>query len=310
MDRYYKFSKYLKDRFKQRVHKISVDADFSCPNKDGKISKEGCIYCDNRGFSFNTRVGVKDLKEQVENGIKAGKKRFKASKFILYFQPFTNTYGSIEVLKQKYDIIKNYPQIVGLSIATRPDCINGEILDLINSYTENYEVWIEYGLQSIHKKTLDYINRGHYFEEFANAIKETRKRKNIRICAHIIIGLPYEWGKKEDKNMILETARAISELNLDGIKIHPLHIIKGTKLEEIYKEGGYKPLSLDEYIDLVVAFLENLDSKIVIQRISADCASDLLIAPAWILNKQMVIKEIEKAMDAKDTFQGAKIKKD
>ena len=308
MERYYKFSRYLKDKFKQRVHKISVDAGFSCPNKDGKISKEGCIYCDNKGFSFNTRVGVRDLREQIESGIEAGKKRFKAEKFILYFQAYTNTYAEVNVLKEKYDIIKNYPEIVGLAIATRPDCVNREILDLINSYTENYEVWLEYGLQSIHRKTLDYINRGHYFEEFVGAVKETRKREKIKICAHVIIGLPYEWRKREDKNMILETARAISELKLDGVKIHPLHIIKGTKLEEIYKNGGYEPLSLDEYIDLAVSFLESLSPEIIIQRISADCPSDLLVAPDWILNKQGVLRKIESKLERGNSYQGKKFK--
>ena len=308
MERYYKFSRYLKDKFKQRVHKISVDAGFFCPNKDGKISKEGCIYCDNKGFSFNTRVGVRDLREQIESGIEAGKKRFKAEKFILYFQAYTNTYAEVNVLKEKYDIIKNYPEIVGLAIATRPDCVNREILDLINSYTENYEVWLEYGLQSIHKKTLDYINRGHYFEEFVDAVKETRKREKIKICAHVIIGLPYEWRKREDKNMILETARAISELKLDGVKIHPLHIIKGTKLEEIYKNGGYEPLSLDEYIDLAVSFLESLSPEIIIQRISADCPSDLLVAPDWILNKQGVLRKIESKLERGNSYQGKKFK--
>ena len=298
----------MKDKFKQRVHKISVDAGFSCPNKDGKISKEGCIYCDNKGFSFNTRVGVRDLREQIESGIEAGKKRFKAEKFILYFQAYTNTYAEVNVLKEKYDIIKNYPEIVGLAIATRPDCVNREILDLINSYTENYEVWLEYGLQSIHKKTLDYINRGHYFEEFVDAVKETRKREKIKICAHVIIGLPYEWRKREDKNMILETARAISELKLDGVKIHPLHIIKGTKLEEIYKNGGYEPLSLDEYIDLAVSFLESLSPEIIIQRISADCPSDLLVAPDWILNKQRVLRKIESKLERGNSYQGKKFK--
>jgi len=303
---YFKFSQYLKSKFGTKVHKVSVDAGFSCPNKDGKIGSGGCIFCDNKGFSFNTRLPSRPLEIQIEEGIKAGKRRFKAERFIVYFQAYTNTYAPLSELKARYDVIKKYPEVVGLSIATRPDCIDEPILDLINSYTDHYEVWLEYGLQSIHQKTLDFINRGHYFDAFLKAVQLTRSKTNIKICCHVIIGLPYEWSKKETKQMIRETAREIGNMELEGIKIHPLHIIKGTKLEAIFREGGYQPLELEEYVELAVEFLEYLSPNTVVQRISADCPKNWLVAPLWILNKQQVIRTIEKRLKERATFQGAK----
>lgn len=296
---YYKFSQYLKERFGCRVHKVSIDAGFSCPNRDGTKSKDGCIYCDNRGFSFNSRIPPRPIEIQIEEGIDFGRRRLKAEKFIVYFQAYTNTYAQIEELKGKYDVVKKFSDVVGVSIGTRPDCINEEILDLIESYTQDYEVWLEYGLQSIHKKTLERINRGHFYEDFLEAVERTRKRDKIKICAHIIVGLPRE--KRED---ILETAKGIGHLKLDGLKIHPLHIIKGTKLGEQFKNGLYKPLELEEYISLVAEFLEYLWPHTVIQRITADCPRELLVEPVWILQKNKVLKAIDDILLSKGSFQG------
>ncbi|MFC1621732.1 TIGR01212 family radical SAM protein [Candidatus Omnitrophota bacterium] len=282
---YYKFSTYFKNKgFKHRVRKITVDAGFSCPNRDGKISDNGCIYCNNEGFSPNTRKSFASIEEQITQGIK----RADAKKFIVYFQAYTNTYAPLDKLKRIYDITKKFEDVIGISIATRPDCVNKDVIDLIASYTKDYEVWIEYGLQSIHKKTLELINRGHLYEDFLKAVDLTRKKKDIKICAHAIIGLPLE-----DEGMIMETARSIASLKLDGIKIHPLHIIKGTKLEKFYKTGSVKVLELEEYVDLAVKFLEYLWPGTVIQRISADCPRDLLVAPLWISEKSKVLRGIE-----------------
>ena len=285
---YYKFSTYLKDKFQTKVHKLSLDAGFSCPNRDGKISTSGCIYCDNRTFSFEKRRD-KDfsLKEQVEDGLKALKKKVKAKKFIAYFQAHTNTYAPLAVLKERYDIIKEFDDIIGLSIATRPDCVDKDILELLDSYTDNYEVWIEYGLQSMHNKTLDFINRGHKYENFLKAVELTRKYR-IKICAHVIIGLP---GETEE--MILETANAVAGLQVDGIKIHPLHIVKGTKLEELFLRGEYAPLELDDYVKLLGKFLDCLPKRTIIHRISASCPKELLVAPKWISEKNRVEKELK-----------------
>ncbi|MCK5595424.1 TIGR01212 family radical SAM protein [bacterium] len=299
MRRYYEFSKYLRNRFGERVYKVSIDAGFSCPNRDGSKSKDGCIYCDNKGFSFNSRIAALPIEEQIAKGIEFGKRRFKAQKFIVYFQAYTSTYASLNVLKKKYNIIRKFKDVVGISIGTRPDCINDEILDLIESYTSDYEVWIEYGLQSIHNKTLEFINRGHFYEDFLEAVNLTRKRKNIKICVHVIIGLP-----NETKNDILKTAAVLGKLKLDGIKIHPIHIIKGTKLEGIYKEGRYRPLELDAYVDLTVEFLERIWQGTVIHRITADCPGKFLAAPMWILDKSKVLGKIDEKLLQMNTFQG------
>ncbi|MCK4401243.1 TIGR01212 family radical SAM protein [bacterium] len=299
MRRYYRFSEYLRKRFGVRVYKVSIDAGFSCPNRDGSRSKHGCIYCDNRGFSFNSRIAPLPIEKQIAKGIEFGKRRFKAEKFIVYFQAYTNTYAPLEVLKKKYDTVREFKDVVGISIGTRPDCINEEILDLIESYTSDYEVWIEYGLQSVHNKTLEFINRGHLYEDFLEAVNLTRERKNIKICVHVIIGLPHE-----TKGDILKTAEVLGRLRLDGIKIHPIHIIKGTKLEEIYKKGQYKPLELNAYVNLVVGFLERIWSETVIQRITADCPRELLVAPMWIVDKNKALGKIENKLLQMDTFQG------
>ena len=296
--RYYKFSQYLRKRFGCRVHKVSIDAGFSCPNKDGKLSKDGCIYCDNYAFSFNTRFPSRPIEIQIEEGINWGRRRYGAEKFIVYFQAFTNTYAPIDVLREKYNIVRKFKDIVGISIGTRPDCVNEEILDLIQSYSSDYEVWLEYGLQSIHPSTLEFINRGHLYGEFLGAVELSRVR-NIKICAHIIIGLPGE--TKED---ILATAKELGRLRLDGLKIHPLHIIKGTKLEELFRKGLYRPLELDEYVNLTAEFLEYLWPKTVIQRLSADCPQELLIAPLWIGEKNRALKKIEDTLLKENRFQG------
>jgi len=262
---------------------VSVDAGFSCPNIDGKISDKGCIYCDNEAFSFQARSKKNfPLKKQIEEGIGAARKRFKAEKFIVYFQAHTNTYAPVKTLKENYDTIRGFKDIVGLSIATRPDCINEEILDLVESFAQDYEVWFEYGLQSIHNKTLKAINRGHTYEDFLKAFEATRRRR-IKVCSHVIIGLP---GETEE--MILKTAEAMAGLKVDGIKIHPLHVVKGTPLEELFRREEYTPLELDEYIRLLKGFLERLWPETVIQRLSAFCPDDLLIAPKWVSHRNIV----------------------
>lgn len=301
-ERFYKFSRYLKDRFGYRVYKVSVDAGFSCPNKDGKFSKDSCIYCDNRTFSFNSRIPARPIEEQIKEGIDFGKKRYGAERFIVYFQAHTNTYAPLDVLKERYDKVKKFNDVVGISIGTRPDCVDEEILDLIKSYASDYEVWLEYGLQSMHEKTLEFINRQHKYGHFLRAVEMTKKRK-IRICAHIIIGLP-----RERKNEILETAKELARLKIDGIKIHPLHIVKGTKLEELYNLNSYKPLELDEFVDITTEFLEYLWPDTVIQRIGADCPKELLVGPMWVLEKEAVLKQIEKNLKERSSYQGRNYK--
>ncbi|NQT95579.1 MAG: TIGR01212 family radical SAM protein [Candidatus Omnitrophica bacterium] len=282
-----KYSDYLKKRFNAKVHKVSVDAGFSCPNRDGKIGEGGCIYCDNRAFSFQNRNQTQlSLEQQVEEGIEAAQKRFKAEKFIIYFQAHTNTYAPVEELKEKYDIIKRFKDVVGISIGTRPDCVDNEILELIASYADDYDVWIEYGLQSIHNKTLGFINRGHAYEDFLKSIELTRKYP-IKICVHLILGLP-----NETKEMMLETAKEMARLRIDGIKIHPLHVVKGTKLEELYLQGKYLPLELNTYIELLSGFISLLWPDTLIQRLSAYCPKELLVAPEWVSKRNIIESSI------------------
>ncbi len=297
-ERYYRFSDYLKTHFGCSVFKVSIDAGFSCPNRDGSKGISGCIYCDNRGFSFNTRIFL-PLEIQIKNGIEFAKKRYRAEKYIIYFQAFTNTYAPLNVLKEKYDIVKKFDNIVGISIGTRPDCVDEQILNLIEEYSKEYEVWIEYGLQSIHTRTLNHINRNHSFDDFLRTYELTRKRKNIKICSHVIIGLP-----GETETDMINTAKELGMLKIDGVKIHPLHVIKGTKLEEDYKNGLYEPLKFEEYIKLAVSFLENLSPDTVIQRITADCSMEYLAAPCWINDKNRVLKELENTLAKEEKYQG------
>ncbi|MCM8757376.1 MAG: TIGR01212 family radical SAM protein [Candidatus Omnitrophica bacterium] len=228
MNRYRRFSTYLREKFGCRVHRLCLNAGFSCPNRDGTLSTEGCIFCDNRAFSL-TEATPGNLEKQILQGMVAMRKRFKAEKFLAYFQPYTNTYAPVSVLREKYDVIKKFPEIVGLIVGTRPDCLEEERVDLLASYTDRYEVWLEIGLPSVHDATLKLINRHHTIADFLQNFYLARKRP-LKIAVHVILGLPGE-GEKE----IMETAKVCGELRLDGIKIHPLYLIRGTPLEKSAK---------------------------------------------------------------------------
>ena len=297
---YYPFSQYLKERYGTRVRKISLNAGFSCPNKDGKLGREGCIFCNELGFSPFAKGGL-SLEEQIERSIKRSKDKDGARKFIAYFQNATNTYASCRELKQAYDAIKGYSEIVGLSISTRPDCVDDEKLDLIESYKDDYEVWVEYGLQTAHDRTLESVNRGHTFPQSLEAIKKTAQ-KGINIGAHVILGLPGE--SRED---MIATAKEISNLPVAGVKLHVLHVLKDTELERLYHEDSVTLLSQDKYVGLVCDFLENLKPDCVILRLVSDAKEEYLIAPKWINNKSLVIRKIEEEFSARGTFQGSSL---
>jgi len=298
MTPYYKFSEYLKERFGCRVHKVTVDAGFNCPNIDGTLSKDGCIFCDNYSFSPAVRKKHISLEQQITEGIEYGRRRYKAKKFIVYFQPYSNTYAPVKVLKKRYDVIKKFPDVAGIAIGTRPDLVDEEKLALIEGYRKDYEVWMEYGLQSVNDTTLKLINRNHTYADFLKAIDITKNR-GIKICAHVIIGLPGE--TKEDA---IKTARECSHINLDGIKIHPLYIVKGTALEKMFLEEKYRPLEMDDFVEITAEFIAHLNHDMVIQRLSADCPQEMLVAPGWIRQKQQVIKKIEELMLRKKLSQG------
>jgi len=295
---YYSFNQFLKEKFGCRVWKLSLHAGFSCPNRDGRLSREGCIFCNNKAFSYFAREGRFSLREQIAHSIEYAKKRFKAEKFIAYFQSFTNTYASPEELKKKYDIIREFPEIVGLSISTRPDCVDEEKIELIRSYTKDYTVWLEYGLQSVNNSTLQFLNRNHSFEDFLRALELT-KDKNILISVHIILGLPSE--TKEDT---LKTAKVISSLPIWGVKFHCLHVVKETPLEKLYNQGKIKLLSQKEYVELICDFLELIPSSWVVLRLVSEASPDYLVAPSWVNDKQSVIREIEKELKRRNSWQG------
>jgi radical SAM protein (TIGR01212 family) len=308
MKRYYSFKDYLAKTFPgKRVYKITIDAGFTCPNRDGKISTGGCIYCDNRSFSPTTRMPKQlSIAEQVKNGIEFYRTRQKADKFIVYFQAFSNTYGSPDKLKELYDQALTFPDIVGLAIGTRPDCVSEEIIDLIAGYTKNparmgsggLDVWIEYGLQSAHNKTLELINRGHTYEDFVKAVEMT-KGKGIKIASHIILGLP-----GETRNDMIVTAQKVGLLGIDGIKIHHLYVAKDTQLEKLHNESTIKIMKLEEYVPLVCDIIENLPENMIIQRLVGELSEQYSLAPRWGASKAKIIALIEQELEERGTVQG------
>jgi len=297
-DRYHDLNSYLREIFGCRVQKISLDAGLTCPNRDGLISTGGCIYCNSRGSGTGAMKKGLSITVQIMKGKEFLGKRYKAEKFIAYFQGFSNTYGTYEKLKGLYEEALAIDDIVGLSIGTRPDCIDESTLTMLQGYTKDYLIWIEYGLQSIHDRTLAFINRGHDVKCFKMAVEKTRKR-GIKICTHVILGLPFE-----DRDDMLATAEAVAAMGIDGIKIHLLYVIKGTRMEKLYLEGRYRCLGQEEYTDLVCDFLELLPPDMVIQRLTGDPHPAELVAPEWSLRKNETISLIKKALANRDSWQG------
>ncbi len=298
--RYSDYNTYLRQLFGQRVQKISVDAGLTCPNRDGLLSKTGCIYCNQKGSGSGMFAKGLSIKDQIETGKIGMIKKYKAKKFLAYFQSFTNTYTSCDHMRRMFDAVFSCDDVVGMSIGTRPDCIDKQKIDLIASYARSYLVWLEYGLQSAHNTTLKTINRGHTLDDFFKAIDLSRGR-GINICTHVILGLP-----GENRKMMLETAKILADSKIDGVKIHLLYVIKGTYLDQMWKNGDYTPLEQEEYVDLVCDFLERLPKQIIIQRITGDPHSDELRAPLWAGRYRDTFNMIQKTLESRDTFQGRK----
>jgi uncharacterized protein len=296
--RYNDFNTYLRNIFGCRVQKITIDAGLSCPNRDGTISTGGCIYCNIRGSGTGAYEKGLSVTDQIIQGQSVLSRRYKAKKFIAYFQSFSNTYGPFDRLKILYEQALAMENVVGLSIGTRPDCVNEPILELLQGYADNYLVWIEYGLQSANDSTLAVINRGHDVMCFKKAVLATKNR-GIKICAHVIIGLP-----NETKAHVLETARAVSDMEIDGIKIHLLYVVRGTALDKLYTAGEYRCLEQQEYADLVCDVLEHIPKDMVIQRITGDPHPEELVAPMWALKKTENTALIKKTLEQRDSWQG------
>lgn len=288
---YLDLNTFLRKRFGCRVQKISLDAGLGCPNRDGKVGTGGCIYCNRLGSGTGaaSRQGL-GIEEQLEFGKRFLRKRYKAQKFIAYFQSFSNTYGPVEELEALYRRALAIPDIIGLAIGTRPDCVPDEVLDMIARLNRETYVYMEYGLQSVHDRTLKRINRGHDFKTFLDALGRTRAR-GMDVCVHVILGLP-----GETRADMLATARAIAGLDIQGIKIHLLYVSRGTALHESFLRGEYTCLELDEYSEIVRDFLSVVPRSVVIHRITGDPHKDEVVAPLWSLDKQSVRDEIERKL--------------
>lgn len=299
--RYYQFSEYLKNKFGKKVYKITLDAGFNCPNRDGTISSGGCIFCDDGGSFSRAHDSHLSVEQQVLTGIENLSTRFKAQKFMSYFQAYSNTYKPVEELKKIYDESLCQKDIVGISIGTRPDCIDEQKLDLIASYTDKYETWIEYGLQSIHDKTLKFINRGHNYQTFLNAYNMTKER-GINVGVHVILGLPNE--TKED---MLETIKTLADLHVDGVKFHCLCIFPNTKLFDMYEQGQINLLEEDEYIDIACDCLELLPQQTTIHRLGGNGLQAIKVAPKWLNKKFEILNRIDAELEKRNSYQGIKV---
>ena len=298
--RYNDLNTYLRSLYGCRVQKITVDAGLSCPNRDGKVSSGGCIFCNARGSGTGAHSRGLTVTDQLLQGKKALARRYKAKKFLAYFQSFSNTYAPVDRLRKLYDEALAVEDVVGLSIGTRPDCVDLPVLGLLQAYARHHLIWVEYGLQSANDKTLEIINRGHDFQCFADAVRTTQNR-GVKICAHVIIGLP-----GETRRDILHTAKAVSDLGVDGVKLHLLYVVKGTPLESLYFQGDYQCLEQQAYIDLVCDFLERLSPEMIIQRLTGDPHPEELVAPQWALQKSETLRKINATLEKRDSWQGSK----
>lgn len=288
---YLSFNKYLKDKFGQKVYKISLDGGFTCPNRDGTIDTRGCIFCSKGGSGDFAQSRNLSITEQIESGKKRVEKKIKSGKYIAYFQAFTNTYAPVEILRAKYSEAINHPDIVALSIATRPDCLGDDVIELLDEMNKIKPVFVELGLQTIHSESAKYIRRGYSLEVYNEAVKKL-KNIGVNIVVHIILGLPNE--SEED---MLESVKYVCQSQIDGIKLQLLHIIAGTDLVKDYEKGLFKTLEFDEYVELIAKCVAIIPKNIVIHRLTGDGAKKDLIAPLWSADKKRVLNAINKKIE-------------
>ena len=296
--RYYTMNYYLKHTYHKKVAKVPLNAGFTCPNRDGSKAYGGCSFCSAMGSGDSILAFSEDLKKQYQIGLERMRKKWPDCLGIAYFQSFSNTYAPLKDLKRIYDPFFDDPELIGVAIATRADCLNEETIDYLNKQSAKKDVWIELGLQSIHAKTMDHLNRQHTTEEVWKTILRLKKT-NIHTCVHIMNSLPHE--KEED---MLETVRQIAYYHPDAIKIHMLHLLKGTRLAQEYEQNPFHLMSLEEYVDLVIKQLELLPQDIIIERLTGDGLADDLIEPLWTIKKTIVVNEIDKRMVKLNTYQG------
>jgi radical SAM protein (TIGR01212 family) len=298
--RYYAFSQFLRRRFGTRVYRVTVDGGFTCPNVDGTVAVGGCVYCDNRSFSPNRRLPRIPIREQVRRGVAILQKRYGADRFLAYFQAATNTYAPVAKLRRLYDEALDHPQVVGLAIGTRPDCVPETILKLIQDYARDRYVCLELGLQTIHDRSLDWMNRGHHADAFVDAVHRCQGR-GLDLCAHVILGLP-----GESKADMVATADTLAALPVNAVKIHNLHVVRNTPMEQMYRAGTVRMMERNEYVEIVCDFLEHLPPHMVIQRLNGDAPPDYLVAPHWCLDKPGLLRAIHQELKRRDSWQGKK----
>ena len=296
--RYHTLNYFLREKFGEKIFKISLDAGFSCPNRDGKVSKGGCIFCSERGSGDFAGDRAFSISKQFEDIKLMMNKKWKEGKYIAYFQAYTNTYASVDVLRAKYDEAINNEGVVGLAIATRPDCLSEEVLDLIEEYSKKIYTWVELGVQTSNDETAKIINRGYKLEVFDEAVKNLNSR-NIDVVAHVIFGLPNE--TKED---MINTIKYISNSGVKGIKMHLLHVMENTPLEVMYKHGKLRLMEQDEYIETICEAVTLLPQDMVIHRLTGDAPRNLLVGPMWSLKKWEVLNAIDKKMEDDNLYQG------
>lgn len=299
LKRYNRLTEYLKNKFGERTLKICIDGGFTCPNRDGTAGIGGCIFCSEHGSGDHLNSS-KNIQAQIESYFSSYRST-RANKFIAYFQNFTNTYDTIANLKLKYDSALIDDRIVALAVATRPDCITEEVVKLLKSYSENYYVWVELGLQTANDQTGMLINRGYSSKQFSDAVALLNKYK-IDVVTHIMVGLP---GETNDD--LHNTVKFINNHNIQGLKIHSTYVIQNTKLAQMYYDGKYTPLELDDYLNSVIYILTHISPNIVIHRISGDAPKDLLIAPGWNAHKKLVLNGVDRILKEKNLYQGKEV---
>ncbi|MCD6441156.1 MAG: TIGR01212 family radical SAM protein [Candidatus Marinimicrobia bacterium] len=297
-DRYYRYSKYLRQTFGGRVYRISLDAGFTCPTRDGRLGTGGCLYCNNASFSADRSRSLKPIKDQLAEGIDRAQKFRKAGKFLAYFQAYTNTYGSVKYLEKLYRSVLDVPNVVGILIGTRPDCINDDIFTLLKDLNQDTYVSVEYGIESVYDKTLGWAQRGHDFETTRRAIEQTYEH-GLHVTGHIIFGFP-----TETRDEILQSAAILNNLELDALKIHHLHVVKQTVLADLFSQSPFPLFTEQEWIELVCDFLERLRPDIVIQRLVGDAKPGTLIAPKWKTGKAVLLSKIQMELASRGAFQG------
>ncbi len=298
MPRYNTYRPYIKEKLGYRVNKLSVDMGFTCPNRDGNLAVGGCVYCNNDSFVTHYARARFSMDQQITNGMEYLKKRFKAEKFIVYFQSYTNTYDSVEKLEEMYRNALKYEDVIGIAVGTRSDCIDEEKISMFEELAKDYYVSLEFGIESIYDKTLEFMNRGHDYQSVLDAI-EMSKGRGFEIGAHIIVGMP-----TETKEEMLAMAGEVSSLGIDVFKVHNLHIVRNTPLARMYKKEPFSLFNFEEYIDFIIEFLERLSPDMVIERLFTDTPHQLLIAPDWGKSHLQILQAIEAELERKDTYQG------